>query len=230
MIIGAFYLTEQVEGAAGEGRVFRRLDQLERALELDEVALHATIEFRSDKTLLTPANGEAATYLKTTAGRVLFNATLPDDFPWINEPVTKREMGNIVDSLARDYPKAVVARSLDNLKDLCFHWAMRSGVTVSVDDVKTPAEKRAILDAHEKEAEKVESQFRRGIITDGERRQKEVEIWTSATERGEAAHGGRAQGRGLQPHRHDGRLRSAREHDAGPSDRGHARPGGQPSR
>ena len=113
---------------------------------------------------------------------MLFNSTLPDEFPYVNDRVTKREMGDLVDQLAREYPKAVVARSLDALKDLCFHWAMRSGVTVSVDDVKTPPEKRAILDRHEKEADKVEQQFRRGIITDGERRQKEVEIWTSATE------------------------------------------------
>jgi DNA-directed RNA polymerase subunit beta' len=182
MIIGAFYLTEWVEDARGVGRVFRRIDQIERAIEAGEVELHAPIQFRSPRTLLTPANGEAATYLKTTAGRVLFNSALPEDYPWINGRVTKREMGNIVDELARNYPKAVVARSLDALKDLCFHWAMRSGVTVSVDDVKTPPEKRGILEEHEKEADKVEAQFRRGIITDGERRQKEVEIWTQATE------------------------------------------------
>ena len=86
------------------------------------------------------------------------------------------------DRLAADYPKAVVASSLDGIKDLCFSYAAKSGVTISIDDVKTPEAKRDILDRHEKEAEKVETQFRRGIITDGERRQKEVEIWTNATE------------------------------------------------
>jgi DNA-directed RNA polymerase subunit beta' len=182
MIIGAFYLTEWVDDARGAGRVFRHMEQIERAIEAGEVELHAPIQFRSPRTLLTPANGEAATYLQTTVGRVLFNHALPEDYPWINGKVTKREMGNIVEELARNYPKAVVARSLDALKDLCFQWAMRSGVTVSVDDVKTPPEKRGILEEHEKEADKVEAQFRRGIITDGERRQKEVEIWTQATE------------------------------------------------
>ncbi len=182
MIIGAFYLTEEIEGGKGEGRVFRRLDQLERALEAGEVELHSKIQYRHPKLIETPANGVAATYTPTTVGRVFFNNALPDDFPYVQERVTKREMGNIVDMLARDFPKATVARSLDALKNLCFEWAMRSGVTVSVDDVKTPPEKRAILDRHEKEADKVEQQFRRGIITDGERRQKEVEIWTSATE------------------------------------------------
>ncbi len=182
MIIGAFYLTEEVPNDKGAGRVFRHIEQLERALEAHDIALHAEIEFRVPKLIATPANGEAATYIKTTPGRVLFNSTLPETFEYVNIKVTKREMGDIVDTLARAYPKAEVSRSLDALKDLCFHWAMRSGVTVSVDDVKTPPEKKAILERHEKEADKVEQQFRRGIITDGERRQKEVEIWTSATE------------------------------------------------
>src|SRR4029453_8519626 len=81
----------------------------------------------------------------------------------------------------------VVQDSLDRLKDLCFDYASRSGLTISIEDVKTPPSKKAILDRYEKEAEKVESQFRRGIITDGERRQKEVEIWTNATDEVRAA-------------------------------------------
>ncbi|HBL08933.1 MAG TPA: DNA-directed RNA polymerase subunit beta', partial [Acidimicrobiaceae bacterium] len=93
----------------------------------------------------------------------------------------KKEMGLIVDELARHYPKKVVAVSLDRIKDRCFVYATRSGLTVSMDDVRTPIEKQSILDRHEKDAEKVETQFRRGIITDGERRQKEVEIWNAAT-------------------------------------------------
>ena len=68
------------------------------------------------------------------------------------------------------------------MKNLCFRFAAQSGLTISVDDVRTPPEKAGILDRHELEADKVEGQFRRGIITDGERRQKEVEIWTMAIE------------------------------------------------
>ncbi len=184
MIIGAFYLTEHVEGVKGEGRTFRRLDQVERAIDAGEISLHAQIDFRSPRTLIEQESNEesAPQYIQTTAGRVLFNHALPEDFPWVNTKVTKREMGSIVEFLAREFEKATVAKSLDYLKDLCFHWAMKSGVTVSVDDVKTPATKKGILEKHEAEAEKVEKQFRRGIITDGERRQKEVEIWSLATE------------------------------------------------
>ncbi|HSL56536.1 MAG TPA: DNA-directed RNA polymerase subunit beta', partial [Acidimicrobiales bacterium] len=188
MVIGAFYLTEHVEGAAGEGRVFRHLEQVERALEAREVSIHAEIEWRGPFTLGPSADGaEAPRSLRTTPGRIMFNNTLPADFGFVNEVVKKRVIGEIVDRLANDYPKAVVARSLDALKDLCFQYAGRSGITVSIDDVKTPPEKKGILESHEIDADKVESQFRRGIITDGERRQKEVEIWTDATDKVRAA-------------------------------------------
>ncbi|NNE75178.1 MAG: DNA-directed RNA polymerase subunit beta' [Acidimicrobiales bacterium] len=182
MIIGAHYLTNKVEGGKGEGRAFDNLDELKMAYEMGHVELHAEITFRSPKFVDTPANGSAATYHPSTVGRVFFNSLLPDEFPRIDETVGKRHMGQIVDELARHYPKAVVGRSLDAIKDACFRFAAQSGLTVSIDDVKTPSEKQAILDRYEKEADKVEQQFRRGIITDGERRQKEVEIWSEATE------------------------------------------------
>jgi DNA-directed RNA polymerase subunit beta' len=184
MIIGAFYLTEQVEGATGEGRVYRRMDQVERDLESGQLAVHALITYRGPEypdLVDTPANGSAATYHQTTAGRLLFNNALPDGYGYVNARVRKKEMTEIVDQLAVDFPKAVAARSLDAIKSLCFNYAMRSGLTVSIDDVQTPTNKYDILDSHEAEADKVEQQFRRGIITDGERKQKEVEIWTTAT-------------------------------------------------
>ncbi|HNI35964.1 MAG TPA: DNA-directed RNA polymerase subunit beta', partial [Microthrixaceae bacterium] len=181
MIIGAYYLTELVDGSTGEGRTFRTMEQVERAYEAGDLSLHAKIYFRREDLLISPANGKAAEYEPTTAGRLFFNRALPEDFGYQNKLITKKEMGEIVDRLASDFPKAVVARSLDDLKGLCFAFAMRSGITISINDVKTPIEKAEILERHENEADKVEKQFRRGIITDGERIQKEVEIWSEAT-------------------------------------------------
>ena len=181
----------------------------------------------------TPANGTAAT-LHQHHRRAGASSTqrLPDDFAVRQRAsVKKRDMGRIVDELADNYPKAVVGREPRPHQGPVLPASPRqSGLTISIDDVKTPPEKKEILDRHEKEAEKVESQFRRGIITDGERRQKEVEIWTDGHRRGADRHGEGPQGRAVQPHRHDGRLGCPREHDAGPPDRRHARPGGQPPR
>ncbi|MCP4434375.1 MAG: DNA-directed RNA polymerase subunit beta' [Actinomycetia bacterium] len=184
MIIGAFYLTSEVEGAKGEGMTFRRIDQVERALESGKLDIHAKITYRGPgypDLIKTPANGSAAEYHQTTAGRILLNEALPTGYPYVNKPVRKREMTDLVDHLAVEFPKAQAAASLDALKSLCFNWAMRSGLTVSIDDVRTPSNKYEILDRHENDADKVEKQFRRGIITDGERKQKEIEIWTTAT-------------------------------------------------
>jgi len=184
MIIGGFYLTSEVEGATGEGRTFRRIHEIEQALDSGALHLHALIEFRSDSypdLALESESGDGLVWEKTTAGRVLFNEALPAGFGYVNYQVDKKAMGSIVDDLARHYPKKVVSNSLDSLKDKCFRYASQSGITVSIEDVKTPSDKQEILDKYEKDAEKVENQFRRGIITDGERRQKEIEIWNAAT-------------------------------------------------
>ncbi len=188
MVIGAFYLSEIVDDDPDAYvPTFRREDEVERAYEAGDITLHQPIFFRRPDLLLEPANGKAAVYARTTAGRVFFNEALPDRFPFVNHVIKKRDIGVIVDELATGYPKAEVGATLDRIKDLSFHFAMKSGLTVSVDDVQTPVEKKAILDLHELEADKIEVQYLKGIITDGERRQKEVEIWTQATDEVRAA-------------------------------------------
>jgi DNA-directed RNA polymerase subunit beta' len=197
MVFGSYYLTLLIPGGKGEGRVFRRVDEIAAAYEAGDVALHAPIELRRGPTGFPfplkgirhrVAEGEEApveeepTSVTTTAGRVFFNTALPEGFGFVNDVVGKRatSIGSIVEQIAAAYPKAQVAASLDRIKDLGFRYATKSGLTISIDDVKTPPDKEAILDRYEREAEKAESQFKRGIITDDERRQKEIEIWTSA--------------------------------------------------
>src|SRR6478735_1891511 len=128
---------------------------------------------------------------ETTVGRALFEEALPADyterFGHVEKVVKKREMGVIVERLSDFYPKSAIAAALDALKNLCYRFASQSGLTVSIDDVKTPASKREILDKHEEQADRVEQQFRRGVITDGERRLQEVRIWTDATAEVQAA-------------------------------------------
>jgi DNA-directed RNA polymerase subunit beta' len=212
MVIGAYYLTEQVDGAEGEGRYFGSLSEAEMAYdrasydpEAAPLSLHAKIRVRvpaskfpedrfverSDdapnslviKRLETHNGDVPRVVVETTLGRLLLNEAFPADFPFQDTVVKKRDMTTIVDDLVRFYPKAIVAQSLDNLKDLGFHFSTRSGLTISIDDVRTPPDKASILDGFEREAEKVETQFRKGVITDDERRQKEIEIWTEATDK-----------------------------------------------
>jgi DNA-directed RNA polymerase subunit beta' len=180
MVFGIYYLSLLEENSAGTGRVFRHLHEAERAYEAGELSLHALIEVREPDfpTLL----GEDGIWTKTTFGRLLINQALPADFGYINEVIGKRRLpiGSIVQTLASNYPKAVVADSLDKIKNLGFRFGAQSGLTISIDDVRTPANKQAILERHEKDADKAETQYKRGILTDDERRNKEVEIWSLA--------------------------------------------------
>lgn len=176
MIIGAFYLTYLDADPAEATRSFKHEWDAIRAYDHGQVGLHDLVTLRDER--LRTDDG----YTPTTVGRILFNQTLPVDYPFLNETVKKKGMGNLVRSMSDEYPLHAVSESLDLLKNLCYRFASQSGLTISIDDIATPAEKREILDRHEESAQKVEQQFRRGIITDGERRQKEVEIWTTATD------------------------------------------------
>jgi DNA-directed RNA polymerase subunit beta' len=118
---------------------------------------------------------------QTTIGRALFNEALPADFPYVDVDVTKKQLGGIVDKLAEFYPKVTVAQTLDALKSLGFHWATRAGATIGIEDVVTPPRKKEILESYETQADKVQSQYEKGLITDDERRQELIEIWTKAT-------------------------------------------------
>ena len=179
LVIGGFYLTNAVDGRPGEGRVFRHVYEVVNALDEGSVSLHAKVKLAE-----RGADGRM-NYVDTTPGRLLVEERLPagyvTKFGHITEPLRKREFGVLVERLSDFFAKADIAKALDDIKDLCYRYATQSGLTVSVDDVKTPRNKRQILEDYEKQAEKVETQFRRGIITDGERRQQEVRIWTEAT-------------------------------------------------
>ncbi|HEY1734753.1 MAG TPA: DNA-directed RNA polymerase subunit beta', partial [Acidimicrobiales bacterium] len=191
MVFGGYYLTLAVDGAKGEGRAFRHSHEVQAAFDAGDVDLHAKVLLRplagsslADRLVAAGIEPDEDGRLSrtTTPGRIFFNEALPEGFGYVDDVVGKRNtpIGSIVEELAAAYPKHVVGASLDRIKALGFRFAAQSGLTISIDDVRTPPEKQGILDRYEKEAEKAETQFKRGIITDDERRQKEIEIWTSA--------------------------------------------------
>ena len=188
MIVGLFFLTTDRDGQPGEGRAFSSQAEAIMAFDHGEISLQSRIRIRLDG-IVPPLELELgddweegqSLILDTTLGRALFNDTLPADYPYVNYEVGKKALGAIVNDLAERYTKVEVAASLDALKDTGFHWATRSGVTVSIEDVVTPSEKGAILEGYEKQAAKVQKQFERGLVTDDERRQELIEIWTQAS-------------------------------------------------
>jgi len=187
MIIGIFFLTTDREGEPGEGRAFSSDAEALMAFDRKEITLQTPIRLRFDTADVAgvplPEGHEDGqpVLLQTTLGRALFNEALPADYPYVNYEVGKKQLGVIVNDLAERYPKVEVAHALDALKDTGFHWATRSGVTISIGDVVTPPRKQEILATYEDQAAKVQVQFGRGLITDEERRQELIEIWTQAT-------------------------------------------------
>ncbi len=189
MIIGLFFITTDREGEVGEGRSFSSVAEAIMAYDRAEIAVQSKIKIRFEEIVmpmeadLIPAeDADRSVVLETTLGRALFNETLPADYPYVNYEVGKKALGVIVNDLAERYTKVEVAASLDRLKDAGFYWATHSGVTVSIDDVVTPASKATILAGYEKQAAKVQTHFERGLVTDDERRQELIEIWTQASD------------------------------------------------
>ncbi len=188
MIIGIYCLTREAPDAPGNGRKFSGVPEMLMAYDRRELNLQARVEVRLRD--VTPPVGYTAPEgwlpgqplrLSTTLGRCLFNETLPADYPFINYEVAKKQLSTIVNELAETYPKVEVAATLDRLKDAGFHWATRAGLTIAIEDVVAPPNKKAILDTYEKRADKVQREYERGLITDDERRQELIEIWTHAT-------------------------------------------------
>ena len=188
MVLGLYFLTSYLENEKGDGRAFSSVSEGIMAFDQGSLSLQARIKVRLAAGNVPPrgldvpgwVEGEAFT-LETTLGRALFNEVLPTDYPFVDYDVTKKQLGSIVNDLAERYPKVVVATTLDGLKSLGFHWATRAGVTIGIEDVVTPPRKREILESYENKAEKVQSQYEKGLITDDERRQELIEIWTQAT-------------------------------------------------
>ncbi len=193
MIIGLYHLTSAIDNGVGQGRAFATPAEARMAFDAGEIELGSLVRIRIKHVVPTPLvdlapgvevdeDGYIAEWLvETTLGRALFNETLPEDYPYVNDQVDKKRLSTIVNDLAERYSKVQVAASLDALKEYGFHWATRSGTTVAISDVVTPPRKVEILEGYETKAAKVQTQYERGLITDDERRQELIEIWTQAT-------------------------------------------------
>ncbi|MDQ3527180.1 MAG: DNA-directed RNA polymerase subunit beta', partial [Actinomycetota bacterium] len=200
MVIGLFHLTTQSEDmplvdedGTEHLRSFSSVAEAQMAYDARTIQIGTPISMRVRETApplgLGLAEGTEVTedgvagefIVRTTLGRALFNDALPPNYPFVNDVVDKKRLSGIVNDLAERYTKVQVAASLDSLKDTGFYWATRSGTTVAVSDVMTPPRKAQILQAYDSKAAKVQVQYERGLITDDERRQELIEIWTQAT-------------------------------------------------
>ena len=198
MIAGLFHLTsnpdpavEVEKDANGEPVVpaFSSFAEAKMAFDFGKLHLNALADIRFEEGITPPigwvapenyTEGDPIT-LRTTLGRAIFNINLPGTFPYVNEIVDKKKLSDIINTLAERYPRVEVAASLDALKNSGFGWATWSGVTVAFSDVVSPASKPQILAGYEAQAAKIEEDFAEGMLTEDDRYDALIKIWTEAT-------------------------------------------------
>ncbi len=171
MVLGCYYLTKERKGARGEGKVFSSPQEVVIAYNDRKVDLHALIKVR--------INGEL---VETTVGRVIFNQIIPKGFRFVNEVMTKKALENLVGEVLLKVGNQRTVEFLDDLKDLGFRYATIAGATIGLDDVVVPETKANILEKAYEEVRQLEEQYRMGFITDGERYNKVIDIWTRVTD------------------------------------------------
>jgi DNA-directed RNA polymerase subunit beta' len=189
MIIGLYYLTAAREGFPGEGRTFMSFDDALNAYDSRaDVDLQAKIFVRltADTVLETSYNSfeehKAGERIETTIGRITFNNVLPDDHPFVNYEMNKKEIARLVEDCSNRYTVSQMPEVLDGLKGIGFHYATRAGVTVSVYDATVPPEKDAILAEADKKVSSIDADYELGLMSDDERHRQVVDIWNAANE------------------------------------------------
>ncbi len=170
IVLGCYYLTKTKPGDLGEGKLFYSADEAIMAYENNVVGLHAKIKVKHQGSLI-----------ETTIGRVIFNQIVPKEIPFVNELLTKKRVEEIVANVYAKMGNNRTAQFLDDIKRLGFNYAMKGGITIGMNDVLTPEAKPEILAKAHKSVDKIMSQYNNQIITDGERYNKIIDIWTHTT-------------------------------------------------
>jgi len=173
IVLGIYYMTREAPMAKGEGKVFSSCDEVRIAHDAGEVDLHAMIKVRIDGKLV-----------KTTVGRVMLREILPEEVPFelINYEMKKDKLAALIDYSYRHAGEKKTVILADRLKDLGYRYATSAGVSISIDDMLIPTDKERLLAEANQEIEVIRDQYTEGLITDGERYNKVIDIWAQVTE------------------------------------------------
>jgi len=177
IVLGLYYMTREKPSAKGAGKIFSSPEEVRMAYDAGEVDLHAAIKVRLG------ANGHTER-VETTVGRVLLREILPSEIPFsfINKVLNKKELATLVDQCYRFAGNKKTVILADQLKDLGFRYATQAGISICIDDMVIPPRKAELLQRANQEVLEIENQYKEGLITDGERYNKVVDIWAQVTE------------------------------------------------
>jgi len=175
-IIGCRYLTLDKDRGAGEGTVFSCAEEAITAFQDEEVELHSKIKIRIEE------EGKKK-IVNTTVGRIIFNQVLPKGFRYVNEPLSKKSVSEIISECYKMFGHGTAVELLDKIKDLGFEYATYGGISISINDLHTPEQKTESINEANDDVAKVEDQYKKGIITERERHNKIIDIWTRTNDR-----------------------------------------------
>jgi DNA-directed RNA polymerase subunit beta' len=187
MVLGVYYLTmAQKADHRGDGRAFADMDEVELAYQLGQVEIHSEIKLRAetwydDKNKRLPE--KQTRIIDTTVGRVIFNRVLPEPVQFVNRKLDK---GGVKDLIAEVYEicgQEVTTTVADRIKSIGFEYAMKSGATLAVADISIPPERVGMINEALQQVEVVQRDFRRGLLTEQEKNEREIEIWQHTTDR-----------------------------------------------
>ncbi len=188
IVLGCYYLTQNPRKFPGQKDtarlpLFANADEVEFALAEGNVKIHDRVRLQNpDKGKTTIYGTSEGTAIETTAGRVMFNQIWPDEIGFFNKACGKKQVSDIIWRTYQAVGQDGTVETLDRLKDLGFKWATKAGISIGISDMIIPKEKKTELDRAYAEIAKVDKQYRQGIITDGERYNKIIDIWTHAGE------------------------------------------------
>ncbi|NOT74571.1 MAG: DNA-directed RNA polymerase subunit beta' [Cyclobacteriaceae bacterium] len=177
MVLGLYYLTKGRKGEKGEGKTYFGAEEVIIAYNEGKLSKHALIKVRArakDK-----KTGEIAVRtIETVTGRVIFNQVVPEEVGFVDELLTKKKLQGIIADVYKIAGLAKAAKFLDDIKELGFQMAYRGGLSIGLDDVKIPAEKEKLVGTAQKEVDGVWNNYMMGLITDNERYNQVIDIWT----------------------------------------------------
>ncbi len=177
MVLGLYYLTKGRKGEKGEGKTFYSAEEVVVAYNEGKLSKHAIIKVKANvkdkKTGVVTRK-----MIETVTGRVIFNQVIPEEVGFVDELLTKKKLQTIIAEVFKYAGQAKTAKFLDDIKELGFQMAYRGGLSMGLGDVKVPAEKKKLVEEAQKEVDSVWNNYMMGLITDNERYNQVIDIWT----------------------------------------------------
>ena len=182
MVLGLYYITKPREGSRGQGMTFYGPEEVIIAYNEKRVDLHAKISVRLPKDMTDPSKGYRI-FENTTVGRVIFNQVVPPEVGYINELLTKKSLRDIIGKVVKVCGVARTAQFLDDIKSIGYTMAFRGGLSFNLADVIIPQEKAELVESGYNQVEEIQASFNMGLITNNERYNQIIDIWTTTNSR-----------------------------------------------